>query len=204
MLLSKWQLSNFSYTYVWTENIRKIDLTCFYTRHVGMVVISVTTIWLSPVNEEIWKNKLIWKSKVKDGWSIRVAQDATKVMENYMYLGTKCKVMENYIYLGTKCIGYSSVTTLKQLINTAYILIQAYTADPKVQSANFEWVRFSPSIRRYESAEVATSAKSAAPIKVPTAADHPISPSSYATATTIRCVHVSPTLDLFGTFFVYM
>ena len=55
-----------------------------------------------------------------------------------MYLGTKCKVMENYIYLGTKCIGYSSVTTLKQLINTAYILIQAYTADPKVQSAKFE------------------------------------------------------------------
>ena len=61
-----------------------------------------------------------------------------KVMEKYIYLGTKCKVMENYMYLGTKCIGYSSVTTLKQLINTAYILIQAYTADPKVQSANFE------------------------------------------------------------------
>jgi hypothetical protein len=40
--LSKGQLSNFSYTYVWTEKIRKIDLTCFYTRHVGIVVISVT------------------------------------------------------------------------------------------------------------------------------------------------------------------
>ena len=48
MFLSKGQLSNFSYTYVWTEKIRKIDLACFYTRHVGMVVISVT-IWLSPV-----------------------------------------------------------------------------------------------------------------------------------------------------------
>ena len=48
MLLSQGQLSNFSYTYVWTEKIRKIDLACFYTCHVGMVVISVT-IWLSPV-----------------------------------------------------------------------------------------------------------------------------------------------------------
>jgi hypothetical protein len=34
MFLSKGQLSNFSYTYVWTE---KIDLTCFYTHHVHHV-----------------------------------------------------------------------------------------------------------------------------------------------------------------------